>query len=173
MSHKIKKPMNWTAKKTCGGSFFVVSLSHVRSFGKAQNVQAICRIVVQRHCNAIRIDATDTEFVTVAKPGNKTNQFWTLAATFSVSEKKNWDGLCHVYWFLSNISSFQSRWVVYGFTGELTCFVVLLRLQWRPPRKHWRVILRGSKYNTTKKEALQSDWLYYSESRDLTARHSG
>ena len=51
-------------------------------------MQAICRIVVQRHCNAIRIDATDTEFVTVAKPGNKTNQFWTLAATFSVSEKK-------------------------------------------------------------------------------------
>ena len=26
-----------------------------------------------------------------------------------------------------------------------------------PPRKHWRVILRGSKYNTTKKEALQSE----------------
>ena len=29
-----------------------------------------------KHCNAIRIDATDTEFVTVAKPGKKTNQFW-------------------------------------------------------------------------------------------------
>ena len=125
MSRKIKKPMNWTAAKNTWRLFCCLYLTFFRQSSKCASHMSNR----PKHCNAIRIDATDTEFVTVAKPGNKTNQFWTLAATFSVSEKKNWDGLCHVYWFLSNISSFQSRWVVYGFTGGLTCFVVLLRLQ--------------------------------------------
>ena len=46
--------------------FFV---SHVRHPLK-KNVRAICR---SRNQNRL---ATDTEFVTVAKPGLKTNQFW-------------------------------------------------------------------------------------------------
>ena len=43
MSRKIKKPMNWTAAKKHLAAF-LLSLSISRSFGKAQNVQAICRI---------------------------------------------------------------------------------------------------------------------------------
>ena len=158
MSHKIKESMNvWSTKKKLDGGSAFLSLT----FGTRS--KKMCEPYVEV---AIRIDSQLTPNLSLLP-----NLDWrqtNFGSNFSVWEKKNWDGLCHVYWFLSNISSFPSRWVVYGFTGgELTCFVVLgMDLQ----ENTEGLSLGGQNIIQPKKKLYNQRVL---ESLDLTERHSG
>ena len=144
MSHKIKESMNVssTKKKLDGGSAFLSLTFGTRSkkcashMSKSQsestrNWHRICHC-----CQTWTEDKPILEATLVSEKKKIEMDFVTFIGFLATSQVFQADG-----WFM----------VLQGGAH------VLCGPRDGPPRKHWRVILRGSKYNTTKKEALQSE----------------
>ena len=101
---------------------------------------------------AIRIDSQLTPNLSLLP-----NLDWrqtNFGSNFSVWEKKIEMDFVTFIGFLATSQVFQADGWFMVLQGGAH---VLCGPRDGPPRKHWRVILRGSKYNTTKKEALQSE----------------